>query len=620
MAVPRLRSGSTQVTDRDPCAGRLHAFGQGDGDFPRPGGWRCGSPIGTSIGRAGGWLRTALAAATLGATVALAGGGPAQAALLVDARPGGWNDVCVACGSTGTTWGYALHTDRALTLTALGAWDSDSDGLGRAVEVGLWDAAGTLLASVGVDDASAWRAASAEAGGSWLLASIAALWLAPGDYRLGQVVTDQGPTWLLPAGVSTADGVQLTQSLTQWSGASGLGLPEDPSAQLVLGPTAWAVPAPDGLALAGLALVLLWGGRLHRRRRVRAVPVGSGGACRPVDGEHRSDRAPGLTPGPRSLPDLGLALGLCLGLGLGLSAGTARAACPGQTVPATEFVRFSSPDLASTPPALLTIQGKLSWPGSTDGVSRCAGTRKLPAVLILHGSSGVDSRGDYYQQALNAAGFVTLQIDMWEARGVGGLVSRPAAPILTYPDAFSALALLAARPEVDAQRIGVIGFSWGGVVSLGTSEATYAAMFGGGRRFAAHVAHYPVCYGANNTGIPAFQPNVRTGTQYRVPTGAPVLIQIGTLDDYDNGVAHCQNLAAQINAAYGPLMQVQTHAGAYHGWDRLMIPVDVPDPYGNEGSYLKGLSGMPMVRIRPDPAAAAAARVRAVAFLKDTLR
>lgn len=546
-----------------------------------------------SAGRMLGGLRTALACAAL----AVAGSGTAQAELLVDAQPGGWSDVCGACGLTGTTWGYALHTDRALTLTALGAWDSDSDGLGQTVAVGLWDAAGTLLASVDVDDASAWRVASAEAGGSWLLSSIAALWLAPGDYRLGQVVTDQGPTWLLPPGVRTADGVQLTQSLTQWSGDSGLGLPEDPSVQLVLGPTAWAVPAPGGLALTVLALGLLWGSR--RRVAPAAGRMGRAG-----------DRPAAA----------GAGLGLTLGLGLALAAGTAQAACPGETVPATEFVSFASPDLATTPPSLLTIKGKLSWPGSTDGVSRCAGTRKLPAVLILHGSSGVDSRGDYYQQALNAAGFVTLQIDMWEARGVGGLASRPAAPILTYPDAFSAWALLAARSEVDPQRIGVIGFSWGGVVSLGTSEATYAAMFAGGKRFAAHVAHYPVCYGANNTAIPAFQPNVRTGTQYRVPTGAPVLIQIGTLDDYDNGVAHCQNLAAQINAAYGPLMQVQTYAGAYHAWDRLMIPVDAAEPYGNEGSYLKGLSGMPTVRIRPDPAAAAAARVRAVAFFRDKLR
>ena len=301
--------------------------------------------------------------------------------------------------------------------------------------------------------------------------------------------------------------------------------------------------------------------------------------------------------------------------------GMAQAACPTgpMSVPATRFISFQSPNLATSPPGLLTIKGKLSYPGSQDGVTRCASPRQLPAVLILHGSSGVDSRGDFYQQALNAAGFITLQIDLWEARGVTGLANRPAAPILTYPDAFSALEFLANLDEVDATRIGVIGFSWGGVISLASSEASYASMFGRGRRFAAHVAHYPVCYGANSA-IPALQPNLQKGTQYLVPTGAPVLIQIGTLDDYDNGAAHCERLASQVNAAHGSVMQVQVYEGAYHAWDRLMIPVDAADPYGNEGSFLKGQSGVPLVRIRPDPAAAAASRERAVAFVRRTLR
>ena len=41
-------------------------------------------------------------------------------------------------------------------------------------------------------------------------------------------------------------------------------------------------------------------------------------------------------------------------------------------------------------------------------------------MLILHGSAGVDSRGDFYARALNAAGIATLEIDYWEARGGSG--------------------------------------------------------------------------------------------------------------------------------------------------------------------------------------------------------
>lgn len=300
-----------------------------------------------------------------------------------------------------------------------------------------------------------------------------------------------------------------------------------------------------------------------------------------------------------------------------LSSTPAAAACAAGSAPALSFVQLPVPNLAN-PAAPLTVKAKLSFPGSFDGVTRCISTTRLPAVVILHGSSGVDSRGDFYQSALNAAGYVTLALDMWEARGVTGLSNRPAAPILTYPDAFVALNFLASLPEVNAARIGVLGFSWGGVISLASSELAYATTFGGGRRFAAHVAHYPVCYGANSS-IPALMPNLNTGTQYLNVTGAPVLIQIGTLDDYDNGSQRCKDLADLVNARHGsPVVQVQEVVGAYHAFDRLMVPVDAPDIFGNEGSYFS--SGVPpTVRIRPDVAKAMAARTRVVQFFRQKL-
>lgn len=287
--------------------------------------------------------------------------------------------------------------------------------------------------------------------------------------------------------------------------------------------------------------------------------------------------------------------------------------CP----PAISFVQFSSPNLAA-PGTLLNLKGKLSLPGGNkhEGCGR-GEPRKLPAVLILHGSAGIDSRGDFYEQALNAAGVATLQIDMWEARGVTGIANRPAAPILTYLDAFSALAFLSAHPRIAAERIGVLGFSWGGVVSLAAAEQLYAGMFGGGRKFKAHVANYPVCYGANNTSIPALQPPAQKGTQFLNPTRAPLLIQIGSLDDYDNGSAHCRALA-QLADPTGNVIQVVEYPGAYHAWDRLMVPVTVPDPFGNEGS-LFSTGVMPLVRIVPDVEQALESRERVVSFFRRHL-
>ncbi len=46
---------------------------------------------------------------------------------------------------------------------------------------------------------------------------------------------------------------------------------------------------------------------------------------------------------------------------------------------------------------------------------------KVPAVLILHGSGGVDGRGAFYAQALQDAGIATLEITMFRPGGPLGL-------------------------------------------------------------------------------------------------------------------------------------------------------------------------------------------------------
>lgn len=290
--------------------------------------------------------------------------------------------------------------------------------------------------------------------------------------------------------------------------------------------------------------------------------------------------------------------------------------------PEVSFVQFSSPNLQS-PGTPLTIQGKLSLPRqgeSGHGGPGSHGHRKLPAVLILHGSSGVDARGDFYEAALNAVGIATLQIDMWQARGVTTAAQRPAAPILTYPDAFSALAFLAKQPGIDGARVGVLGFSWGGLVSIGTAERLYAGQFGGGLTFKAHVANYPVCYAWNNTSLLAAVRSTpaQYGVQWLSLTGAPVLIQVGTKDDYDNSSAPCEALAKSANAANGGIVSVNAYPGATHGWDRLMVPMTVQDPFANQGSYFS--TGVPpTVQFTPDAEQAYLSRARVVRFFEKKL-
>jgi dienelactone hydrolase len=199
--------------------------------------------------------------------------------------------------------------------------------------------------------------------------------------------------------------------------------------------------------------------------------------------------------------------------------------------------------------------------------------QKAPAVLIIHSSSGVDSTGAYYAKALNRMGIATLEIDLWGARGMqGGSGDRPGLPQETLPDTFAAFKYLAEQEEIDVNRIGIMGFSWGGVLSLLTATENYMATAGYEYRFAGHVAHYPVCWVYN------FLP----GFDIENLTGAPVLIQTGEFDDYDLPES-CPSMAANLPDADKELVTVKVYRNAFHAWDRLEPEWVVEDPFSHLG-------------------------------------
>ncbi|MDO8910472.1 MAG: dienelactone hydrolase family protein [Phenylobacterium sp.] len=220
------------------------------------------------------------------------------------------------------------------------------------------------------------------------------------------------------------------------------------------------------------------------------------------------------------------------------------------------------------------------------------------AVLICHGSDGVDGRGEYYAGALNAAGFATLEIDMWAARSTSrGAAGRPRSPMETLPDAFGALKFLGEQPEIDPARVGILGFSWGGVVSLlSATKGRADPLRGDLAGFAAHVAHYPVCY--------AYAADPRMALTDL--TGAPILIQTGDIDTYDHPDAGEKLAAALAAQGTAPVRNI-TYAGAGHGFDRDLPAQTINDPFAHNGA------GGPVLMEFNKPAAEAA-RAEVVAF------
>jgi dienelactone hydrolase len=235
-------------------------------------------------------------------------------------------------------------------------------------------------------------------------------------------------------------------------------------------------------------------------------------------------------------------------------------------VPIISYVTFSSLD----PTRPLAVGGHLRVPADAEGA--------LPAVVIVHGSGGVDSRGAFYAEALNGAGIATLEIDMWAARGwLAGISGRPGGVPETLPDAYGALKFLtdvrlpSGEPRFDPARIGIMGFSWGGVVSMLTATTPYAHL-GGGLKFAAHAPNYPVCWVYNR--IP--------GYGFNSFTGAPVLIQAGELDTYDLPDT-CPDLVHSLPAAAQQFISVVVYKHATHAWDRLQPAITVIDPFSHLG-------------------------------------
>ncbi len=229
----------------------------------------------------------------------------------------------------------------------------------------------------------------------------------------------------------------------------------------------------------------------------------------------------------------------------------------------TFYVSFDAVSVESPWP----VAGKLNVPQ--------AAKDPLPAVVIVHGSNGVDTRGDYHARSLNEHGIATLEIDLWAARGnFSGAGGRPQSVAETLPDVFGALAYLSALPFIDGDRIGVMGFSWGGVVSMLSATTAYAETYGvNGQRFAAHLPFYPVCWVYNT--VP--------GYEFKDLTGAPVQILAGELDDYD-APDTCPQLLASLAEEDRRHVSVTVYPGATHGWNvQGDIKAVIEDPFSHLG-------------------------------------
>lgn len=180
----------------------------------------------------------------------------------------------------------------------------------------------------------------------------------------------------------------------------------------------------------------------------------------------------------------------------------------------------------------------------------------VPAVVMLHGASGVlPERELTYGRQLAAMGAAALVVDSFGARRdrATGFIDRllEITETMILADAFSALRYLNSRPEIDGDRVVLIGFSYGGMAATYAAFAQVSeALAPGGRRFAGHVAYYAPCIAEFEDGR---------------ATGAPLLLLYGGKDGIIDP-ARCAELTATLEAGGGRVETV-VYPEAVHQWD-----------------------------------------------------
>ncbi len=140
----------------------------------------------------------------------------------------------------------------------------------------------------------------------------------------------------------------------------------------------------------------------------------------------------------------------------------------------------------------ITVKAKLFVPNNPS-------SPKAPAMIVLHGSGGIsDGRELSYGEKFNSLGMYSLVIDSYLSRGVDKMpYARRLFEISTFAqasDAIAALDYISKLNYIDESKIGVIGFSFGGVTSYQLNlENITSKISKSNKKFAANINLYGPC-------------------------------------------------------------------------------------------------------------------------------
>jgi dienelactone hydrolase len=188
-------------------------------------------------------------------------------------------------------------------------------------------------------------------------------------------------------------------------------------------------------------------------------------------------------------------------------------------------------------------------------VMKPGGNGPFPAIVAMHGCSGLftagklNARHQDWANRLVQAGFVVVMPDSLGSRRLGSLCNirhRSLFPRDRAYDAFAAAEWLARQPDIDRQRLGLMGWSHGGTTVLSASRTIRRPQ--GDVEFRQVVAFYPGC---------------RAFAHEDFTVRVPVTIFHGLADDW-TPAEPCQKLKN---------VRFHGYVGAHHDFDHPNLPI-----------------------------------------------
>ncbi len=223
--------------------------------------------------------------------------------------------------------------------------------------------------------------------------------------------------------------------------------------------------------------------------------------------------------------------------------------------------------------------------------------KQVPAMVVLPGSAGaIPGRENETAQMLADNGIAALLVDNFKPRGISeempyALKIMGTSEFDAVADAYAALKALNKHPAIDGWRIGVMGFSKGGIAARMSMDARIRDKLAPFiQPFAMHVDFYGPCYAL---------------LQSQKTTGSP-LLSFRAGEDASNDLVACAQQEAILRKA-GSDVSTVVYAKAGHDWESDKPREMTSRPYlagctiEFNDKYFPVLNGQPLIPAGAQP-------------------